>query len=64
MAELPTWQTAESCASALKDTERSLLLETLARTRWNVTQAASRPGLPRRTVIYRMSKLGLRRPAR
>jgi transcriptional regulator of acetoin/glycerol metabolism len=55
---------AENLRSALKDTERSLLLETLARTRWNVTQAAARLGLPRRTVVYRMSKLGLRRPAR
>jgi DNA-binding protein Fis/pSer/pThr/pTyr-binding forkhead associated (FHA) protein len=55
---------AENLRSALKDTERALLLETLARTRWNVTQAAARLGLPRRTVVYRMAKLGLKRPAR
>jgi hypothetical protein len=50
--------------SALKDTERELLLEALARTRWNVTAAAQRLGLPRRTVVYRMARLGLRRPTR
>lgn len=55
---------AENLRGALKDTERELLLETLSRTRWNVTQAAHRLGLPRRTVVYRMARLGLRRPAR
>lgn len=49
---------------ALKEAERDLLLEALARTRWNVTAAATRLGLPRRTVVYRMARLGLRRPAR
>ncbi len=49
---------------ALKEAERDLLLEALARTRWNVTAAASRLGLPRRTVVYRMARLGLRRPTR
>jgi pSer/pThr/pTyr-binding forkhead associated (FHA) protein len=47
---------------ALKEAERDLLLEALARTRWNVTAAATRLGLPRRTVVYRMARLGLRRP--
>jgi pSer/pThr/pTyr-binding forkhead associated (FHA) protein len=49
---------------ALKDAERDLLLEALARTRWNVTAAANRLGLPRRTVVYRMARLGLKRPSR
>ncbi|MBX7100922.1 MAG: hypothetical protein K1X89_24620, partial [Myxococcaceae bacterium] len=49
---------------ALVSTERTLLLEALARTRWNVTAAAARLKLPRRTVVYRMKKLGLQRPAR
>lgn len=49
---------------ALKEAERDLLLEALARTRWNVTAAANRLGLPRRTVVYRMARLGLKRPAR
>ncbi len=54
----------ESLRGALKATERELLLEALGRTRWNVTAAATRLGLPRRTVVYRMSRLGLKRPAR
>jgi len=44
--------------------ERDALLKALAGTSWNVTQAAKYLGLPRRTVVYRMSRLGLRRPAR
>ena len=44
--------------------ERELLLDTLARTRWNVTAAATRLGMPRRTIVHRMAKLGLKRPAR
>jgi len=50
--------------SSLKVAERDAFLKTLALTRWNVTEAAKRLGLPRRTVIYRMSRLGLRRPTR
>ncbi|MHB8879312.1 MAG: helix-turn-helix domain-containing protein, partial [Myxococcaceae bacterium] len=33
-------------------------------TGWNVTAAAKNLGLPRRTVVYRMARLGLRRPTR
>jgi len=55
---------AESLRGALKATERELLLEALGRTRWNVTAAATRLDLPRRTVVYRMARLGLKRPAR
>lgn len=55
---------AEDLRGAMRAAERELLLEALARTRWNVTAAATRLGLPRRTVVYRMDKLGLRRPAR
>ena len=50
--------------SSLRVAERDAFLQTLAVTRWNVTEAAKRLGLPRRTVIYRMSRLGLRRPGR
>ncbi len=49
---------------ALKETEKAALLEVLATTRWNVTEAAKRLGLPRRTVVYRMARLGLKRPRR
>lgn len=44
------------------EAERQALLAALSSTRWNVTEAAKRLGLPRRTVVYRMSRLGLRRP--
>jgi hypothetical protein len=55
---------AQSLEGAMRAAEREVLLEALARTRWNVTAAASRLGMPRRTVVYRMARLGLRRPAR
>lgn len=63
-ARLSAAGSSATLRSALKDTERELLLEALARTRWNVTAAATRLGLPRRTVVYRMARLGLRRPSR
>jgi transcriptional regulator with AAA-type ATPase domain len=50
--------------TSLKETEREVLLKALGRTQWNVTEAARQLGLPRRTVVYRMSRLGLRRPPR
>jgi len=61
---LSTEAPEENLRGALKAAERELLLEALARTRWNVTAAAGRLGIPRRTVVYRMSRLGLKRPAR
>ena len=54
----------EGLASARGAAERDILLETLARTRWNVTAAAQRLGVARRTIVYRMARLGLKRPAR
>ncbi|MBK7858002.1 MAG: hypothetical protein IPJ65_05130 [Archangiaceae bacterium] len=63
-ARLSTEAPEENLRGALKTAERELLLEALARTRWNVTAAAGRLGVPRRTVVYRMQRLGLRRPAR
>ncbi|MFL5319588.1 MAG: helix-turn-helix domain-containing protein [Myxococcaceae bacterium] len=48
--------------ASLKSAEKEALLQALGRTRWNVTETARQLGLPRRTVVYRMSKLGLRRP--
>lgn len=55
---------AQSVRGALTATERELVLEALARTRWNVTAAAVRLGLPRRTLVYRLGRLGLKRPSR
>jgi hypothetical protein len=49
---------------SLKAAEKSALLGVLARTGWNVTAAARELGLPRRTVVYRIARLGLRRPGR
>lgn len=63
-ASLSTETPADDLRGAMQSAERELLLETLARTRWNVTAAASRLGLPRRTMVHRMAKLGLKRPAR
>jgi DNA-binding protein Fis len=54
----------ENYRRALEAAERELLLEVLARTRWNVTVAAARLGMPRRTMVHRMAKLGLKRPKR
>jgi len=50
--------------TSLKETEREVLLQALGRTKWNVTETARQLGLPRRTVVYRMGRLGLRRPSR
>lgn len=65
---LPTKFSGESTEDdfrgAMQSAERELLLETLARTRWNVTAAALRLGMPRRTIVHRMARLGLKRPAR
>jgi hypothetical protein len=49
--------------ASLRTIERRTVLEALGRTSWNVTEAARALGLPRRTVVYRMSRLGLKRPA-
>ena len=65
---LPARMSVEAAADdfrgAMESAERELLLETLARTRWNVSAAATRLGMPRRTIVHRMAKLGLKRPAR
>jgi len=49
--------------ASLRTMERRTLLDALGPTNWNVTEAARALGLPRRTVVYRMSRLGLKRPA-
>ncbi len=55
---------ADDFRGAMESAEREVLLETLARTRWNVSAAALRLGMPRRTIVHRMAKLGLKRPSR
>ena len=63
-ARMSTEAPADDFRGAMKSAEREVLLETLARTRWNVSAAATRLGMPRRTIVHRMAKLGLKRPAR
>jgi hypothetical protein len=63
-ARLSVEAPADDFRGAMESAERDLLLETLARTRWNVSAAATRLGMPRRTIVHRMAKLGLKRPAR
>lgn len=63
-ARLSTETTADDFRSSMKSAEREVLLEALARTRWNVTAAATRLGMPRRTIVHRMRLLGLKRPTR
>jgi sigma-54-dependent transcriptional regulator len=48
--------------TSLRTMERRTFLEALGRSNWNVTEAARELGLPRRTVVYRLSRLGLKRP--
>jgi sigma-54-dependent transcriptional regulator len=46
----------------LQETERREIEAALYRSGWNVTEAARQMQLPRRTLVYRMSRLGVRRP--
>ena len=48
--------------SKVRETERREIESALQSTGWNVTEAARRMDLPRRTLVYRMARLGLRRP--
>jgi hypothetical protein len=48
----------------LRETERRALEDALQRTNWNVSEAARLMDLPRRTLVYRMKKLAVRRPRR
>jgi DNA-binding NtrC family response regulator/tetratricopeptide (TPR) repeat protein len=50
---------AEHGDDADAESERRVLLEVLGATRWNFTRAASRLGLPRNTLRYRVERLGL-----
>jgi DNA-binding NtrC family response regulator/tetratricopeptide (TPR) repeat protein len=45
------------------EAERARLLDALRATRWNLSRAAARLGLPRNTLRYRMERLGLGQPA-
>jgi len=45
----------------VREVELRTLQEALRRTEWNVSEAARLLSLPRRTMVYRMRRLGLRR---
>jgi hypothetical protein len=62
--DLPSASPASSGVRAkLRETERREIEAALQRSGWNVTDAARRMKLPRRTLVYRMTRLGLRRPS-
>ena len=57
---------ASTAATTLRESERSLILQTLEEVRWVIggpKGAASKLGLKRTTLIHKMQKLGIRRPA-
>jgi len=56
---------ASTAAPTLKESERSLILQTLEEVRWVIggpRGAAAKLGLKRTTLIHKMQKLGIRRP--
>jgi len=46
----------------MRETERREIEAVLQGSGWNVAEAARRMELPRRTLVYRMARLGVRRP--
>jgi len=48
----------------VRQTERREIETSLARSGWNVTEAARQMELPRRTLVYKIRQYGLRRPGR
>jgi len=55
-----------TAATTLRESERSLILQTLEEVRWVIggpKGAAAKLGLKRTTLIHKMQKLGIRRPA-
>ena len=61
--DLPsTMQALSGVRAKVRETERREIESALHSSNWNVTEAARRMDLPRRTLVYRMTRLGLRRP--
>jgi len=55
-----------TAATTLKESERSLILQTLEEVRWVIggpKGAATKLGLKRTTLIHKMQKLGISRPS-
>jgi len=53
-----------SVRARVRQTERREIETALVRSGWNVTEAARRMELPRRTLVYKIRRYGLRRPTR
>ncbi len=49
---------------SVEEVERSLILQAMERTDWNITRAAKLLGMTFRTLQYRLDKFGLRRPGK
>ncbi len=49
---------------SFEDLERSLLIQAMEQTSWNITRAAKLLGLSFRTMQYRLDKFGIKRPSR
>jgi len=61
--ELPSPRPAlRGVREVVRETERREMESVLRTSGWNVTEAARRMALPRRTLVYRMARLGIRRP--
>jgi len=53
-----------SIRAKVRQTERREIEAALVGSGWNVTEAARRMELPRRTLVYKIRRYGLRRPGR
>lgn len=49
---------------SFEDLERSLIIQAMEQTNWNITRAAKLLGLSFRTMQYRLDKFGIKRPSR
>jgi DNA-binding NtrC family response regulator len=49
---------------SFEELERSLLIQAMEQTSWNITRAAKLLGLSFRTMQYRLDKFGIKRPSR
>lgn len=49
---------------SFEELERSLLIQAMEQTNWNITRAAKLLGLSFRTMQYRLDKFGIKRPSR
>src|SRR5262245_28852806 len=59
LAAAPTPERGAALEDAMRDVERAHLVEALAEAGGNITRAATKLGLPRNTLRYRLARLGL-----